>query len=65
MVVETAYPWTLNWNDNTHNIVGSEQLLDEYPASVNGQKQFLGDLLNIVENIPNDLGKGFCYWSPC
>ena len=64
MVVETAYPWTLNWNDNTHNIVGSEQLLDEYPASVNGQKQFLGDLLNIVENIPNDLGKGFCYWSP-
>tara|TARA_Y100000588_G_scaffold278305_1_gene294930 strand:+ start:2725 stop:4227 length:1503 start_codon:yes stop_codon:yes gene_type:complete len=64
IVVETAYPWTLNWNDNTHNIVGSEQLLDEYPASVNGQKQFLGDLLNIVENIPNDLGKGFCYWSP-
>ena len=65
MVVETAYPWTLGWNDNTHNIIGlPEQLLDGYPASMIGQKQFLEDLLNIVKDIPNNLGMGICYWAP-
>jgi len=36
VIVETAYPWTLDWYDNTHNIVGdSSQLLGGYPATVN------------------------------
>ncbi len=65
VVVETAYPWTLAWNDNTNNVVGnSNQLLAGYPASVDGQKKFLVDLMNIVNGVPNNKGVGVFYWEP-
>ena len=65
IVVESAYPWTLDWGDNTNNIVGTEdQLLPGYPATVEGQKQFLRDILGIIRNTPENRGKGFVYWSP-
>ena len=65
IVVETAYPWTLAWNDNTNNIVGnSNQLLAGYPATVDGQKKFLVDLMNIVNGVPNNKGVGVFYWEP-
>lgn len=41
MVVETAYPWTLDWQDDIGNFVGSEdQLLPGFPASPAGQQAF-------------------------
>jgi len=65
VLVETAYPWTLDWYDNTQNIVGEPgQLLPGYPATVQGQKNFLFDLINIVQNIPDNLGAGLFYWAP-
>lgn len=65
MVVEGAYPWTLGWGDNTNNIVGSQDALHEgYPATVQGQKEFLEDMLSIIHDTDNDKGKGFVYWSP-
>jgi arabinogalactan endo-1,4-beta-galactosidase len=65
VVVETAYPWTLSWNDNTTNLVGnSSQLLAGYPAAVQGQKDFLVDLINIVSNTINGKGSGVFYWEP-
>jgi len=65
VVVETAYPWTLDWNDNTHNIVGEAgQLLAEYPATIEGQKNFLSALINIISDIPADKGAGLFYWAP-
>ncbi len=65
IVVETAYPWTLDWNDNMHNLVGLEsQLLDGYPATPEGQKQFLLDEIDIIKNTPNELGVGWFYWEP-
>jgi len=65
ILVETAYPWTLDWYDNTHNIVGdSSQLHPGYPATVEGQTGFLSDLINLVRNIPNNKGSGLFYWSP-
>jgi arabinogalactan endo-1,4-beta-galactosidase len=65
VIVETAYPWTLDWYDNTQNIVGEQdQLLPEYPATVEGQKNFLRDLINIVQNIPENKGCGLFYWAP-
>ncbi len=61
MIVETAYPWTLSWNDWTNNIVGlSSQLLPEYPASPEGQKAYLMKIKDILKNTPK--GLGFCYW---
>jgi len=63
IVVETAYPFTLSWNDNTNNILGLEtQLLDGYEASEEGQLSFLYDLIALVHD--NDFGYGICYWAP-
>ena len=63
LVVETAYPFTLSWNDNTNNILGLEtQLLDGYEASEEGQLSFLYDLISLVHD--NDFGYGICYWAP-
>jgi arabinogalactan endo-1,4-beta-galactosidase len=65
ILVETAYPWTLDWYDNTQNIIGdSSQLHPGYPATVAGQKSFLSDLINLVRNVPDNKGLGLFYWAP-
>lgn len=65
IVVETAYPWTLNWHDNTNNIVGlSSQLHPGYEASVEGQKKFLADLITQIKNTQSKKGTGLFYWAP-
>ena len=63
VLVETAYPWTLDWQDDTHNLVGlEEQLLPGYPATPTGQAAFLRDVLAIVQAAPQ--GRGIYYWAP-
>ena len=63
LIAETAYPFTLQWNDNTNNILGLEtQLLENYEATEQGQLVFLNDLITIVNE--NDHGLGICYWAP-
>ena len=63
LVVETAYPFTLQWNDYTNNIIGLEtQLLEGYEASEEGQLLFLHDLITLVNE--NNYGLGICYWAP-
>lgn len=65
IVVEGGYPWTLAWNDNVNNIIGStEQLHPGYPATVEGQANFLKEVMDIIHKIPENRGKGFMYWSP-
>lgn len=65
LIAETAYPWTLNYNDNVGNIVGqSNQLLPGYPATVNGQKSYLNNVFDIVHNVTDNLGTGVVYWEP-
>lgn len=65
MVVEMAYPWTLSWNDNTGNLVGTaDQLHEGYPATPEGQYQYLSDLIGIVRNVEGGKGIGVAYWSP-
>lgn len=62
LIAETAYPFTLEWNDLTHNIIGLEEqlILPEYPATPKGQKDFIAKLKEIV-NL-TERGIGFCYW---
>ena len=63
LIIETAYPFTLESNDDTNNIVGLEtQLLENYQASEQGQFSFLNDLITLVNN--SDYGLGVCYWAP-
>jgi arabinogalactan endo-1,4-beta-galactosidase len=65
VIAETAYPWTLGWYDDTHNIVGlPEHLHDGYPATVEGQQTFLSDLMDIVAGVPDCRGAGVFYWAP-
>ncbi|MBD3366740.1 MAG: hypothetical protein GF405_01035 [Candidatus Eisenbacteria bacterium] len=65
MVVETAYPWTLGWNDDTTNIVGdASQLHPGYDATPEGQFAFLRDVVSVVEATPGGLGTGVVYWEP-
>ena len=65
ILAEIAYPFTLGWNDNENNIVGSQnQLHAGYPATVDGQKNFLKDITTKVKNLPQQKGKGIVYWEP-
>jgi arabinogalactan endo-1,4-beta-galactosidase len=65
IIVEYAYPWTLEWYDTTHNLVGdSTQLHPGYLATVDGQTNFLSDLIDLVQNIPDNKGLGLFYWTP-
>ena len=62
VIAETAYPFTLEWNDWTNNIVGSDDqlILPEYPATDEGQRKFIMDLKTITQEL--EKGIGFCYW---
>lgn len=64
LIVETAYPWTLAWNDGVNNLVGLEnQLLPGYPATPAGQALFLADVTQIMRDVPAGLGAGIIYWA--
>lgn len=61
MIVETAYPWTLDAAPDASNILGRDFLAPDYPATPEGQKQFLTDLAQAV--FANG-GLGIVYWEP-
>ncbi|WCO02398.1 glycoside hydrolase family 53 protein [Psychroserpens ponticola] len=65
LMVEVAYPFTLAWDDNYTNYIGSnDQILAEFPATPQGQKAYFEWLVNAIQSIPNKRGIGFCYWAP-
>jgi arabinogalactan endo-1,4-beta-galactosidase len=61
MIVETAYPFTLNNNDSANNILDSNALVSGYPATQQGQLGYLNKLQEIVETSG---GNGLIYWEP-
>lgn len=62
---ETAYPFTLGWNDRTGNFVGEERQLEPgFSATPEGQAKFLTELRKIVSETPERLGRGVMYWAP-
>ncbi|WP_127533383.1 glycoside hydrolase family 53 protein [Paenibacillus kobensis] len=66
VVVETAYPWTIEPAEGRSFIVTSEEQLHEgYPATVQGQTDYMRDFIRIVQETPNGRGVGFHYWEPC
>lgn len=63
LIAETSYPFTLGWEDDTHNTVGLEsQLISGYPATAAGQKNFALKIRDMVTKSPN--GYGFAWWAP-
>lgn len=62
LIAETAYPFTLGWNDWTNNVVGWDEhlILPDYPASAQGQKDFLMHIRQLV--LHQEQLIGFAYW---
>lgn len=61
LIAETSYPFTLGWNDWTNNVLGqTNQLHPNYPATLDGQKNFVEQIKTTIQQTPN--GVGFCYW---
>jgi arabinogalactan endo-1,4-beta-galactosidase len=50
ILVETAYPWTLESADSAANLLGESTLIDGYPATVDGQTAY--------HALPDSLGTG-------
>jgi len=61
MIVETAYPFTLDNADSANNILGEDALTNNFPASGQGQLDYLNQLYNIVKTAG---GQGLVYWEP-
>ncbi|WP_299246769.1 glycosyl hydrolase 53 family protein [uncultured Aquimarina sp.] len=65
LLTEISYPFTFNWNDNLNNFIGDQsQILNEFPATPDGQKDYLEWIIKTLKEIPNNKGLGFCYWAP-
>jgi arabinogalactan endo-1,4-beta-galactosidase len=61
MVVETAYPFTLEDVDQANNILGPDTVLDGFPATEQGQLDYLNTLVTVIKNSG---GEGLIYWEP-
>lgn len=65
LIAETAYPWTLSWNDYTNNLVGLQsQLISEYPATPEGQANFISKVISFAQSYTISANAGVCYWAP-
>ncbi|PZD95778.1 antitoxin [Paenibacillus sambharensis] len=65
IVVETAYPWTLDKTAGHTFVMEKEELLHEgYPATPEGQTKYLRDFITIVKETAGGLGAGFYWWEP-
>lgn len=61
MILETAYSWTMEGADDYNNIFSSESLVEGYPASKEGQRDFMIELVN---QVMEGGGSGVFYWEP-
>lgn len=61
MVVETAYPFTLENADMANNILDRKALISGYPATQQGQLDYL---LRLKKSILDAGGEGLVYWEP-
>jgi arabinogalactan endo-1,4-beta-galactosidase len=61
MVVETAYPWTTGNADSYGNIIAADKLTGTYPASKEGQFNYL---VKLTQEIIDGGGIGIHYWEP-
>jgi len=61
MILETAYSWTTENADSYGNIFDAESLIDGYPATNEGQRQFMIDM---VSQVKKGGGHGVFYWEP-
>lgn len=61
MIVETAYPFTMENADEAGNILGDDALIPGYPATPEGQLNYMLDLTKLTIE---GGGEGVIYWEP-
>lgn len=61
MILETAYPWTTEWNDDYNNLFGGNPALSGYPYTSQGQFDLLKDM---TQKVIDGGGVGIIYWEP-
>ncbi|KAA8997334.1 galactosidase [Affinibrenneria salicis] len=65
IVVEAAYGYTLDNCDDAENSFTAKEAQDGgYPGTVQGQTNFLRDLMQSIIQVPAGRGKGLFYWEP-
>ena len=61
MVVETAYPYSLVASDAANNILMQDALITNYPATKEGQLNYM---LDLTKKTIEGGGEGVIYWEP-
>ncbi len=61
MVVETAYPHGFQNVDSANNIMGPDAVIEGYPATPAGQKDFM---IALTDAVIKGGGEGVIYWEP-
>jgi arabinogalactan endo-1,4-beta-galactosidase len=61
IVVETAYPFSLQNADAMPNLLGKDALIPGYPATPEGQRRYMVDLTQLTLDAG---GIGVVYWEP-
>ncbi len=61
MILETAYPWTTGYADDYPNIFGASDIVSGYPATQQGQYDYL---VKLTQEIIDGGGSGIFYWEP-
>ena len=61
MILETAYSWTFEGADDYSNLFYTESLVEGFPATQEGQRDFMIELVNQVKE---GGGTGVFYWEP-
>lgn len=61
MILEIAYPWTAEWNDDYSNIMGGETPISGYQYTPQGQLAFMK---YITQSLIDAGAIGLIYWEP-
>lgn len=61
MILETAYSWTMEGADDYNNLFYTDSLVEGFPASKEGQRDFMIELVN---QVMDGGGNGVFYWEP-
>ena len=65
IVAEMSYGFTNDYNQYTANIYNVEmEEAGKYKTSIQGQATAIHDVVDILGNVPNQLGLGIFYWEP-
>jgi arabinogalactan endo-1,4-beta-galactosidase len=62
IVVETAYAFTDQEDDDHENILNRSMVIPGYPYTPEGQRAMLRDIMGVVRAVPNGRGLGVFWW---